>query len=281
MTHTDEFLIEELQRFYRENNRVPIACEMSAKQGYPAMCVYQSHFGSWNKGLIAAKLEINTQGHIGTLDGTETCSYCGCYIEEAKKWCYDENNVRYCMKHGQHGKPSYVRKQVDPKSIFGKIIVSQRVVANVLNLEMRNDCNCSISHTYPFDLYDKNKYNYINVKDSKLYCNLKRNPYWFFTFANKITPDTYILVGFDEERKNILKIWITNAIDDLVFNDKTETLLTSKTIYNTFYSLKKAKPWEVDAKPYNDMLHKMSEKRKETNGEGCILDNSNLNKGDK
>jgi len=32
----------------------------------------------------------------------------------------------------------------------------------------------------------------------------------------------------------------------------------------------------VDSSPYDDMLHQMSKKRKETEGENCFLSNSDL-----
>ena len=83
-------------------------------------------------------------------------------------------------------------------------------------------------------------------------------------------------MGFDENRKNILRVWITDSLDDLTYDVKNEKPKKSIGITNTEKNLKKAKPWEVDAKPYDDMLHQMSQKRKETNGKNCVLNNNDL-----
>lgn len=273
-THTDEFLISELHRFVNEFGFVPTAISIGVMKDYPSAQAYKSHFGTWNNGLKFAKLELN----CSVLDGTEVCSYCGKRADEIpnfKHWLY-RDGIRYCMRHGNSGKggkPDYVTKNLDSKSNVGKGFVSQRVVAKTLDLELKNDCNCSIGFNAPYDLYNEDGYNYINVKDS----HLQKDNAWHFHLKHKKIPDTYIMIGFDEERKNILHVWITDAVDDLTYDEKNERLKRSISITNNIDSgLKRAKPWEVDAKPYDDMLHKMSEKRKETNGEECFLSNDNL-----
>jgi len=45
----------------------------------------------------------NKKHHIGKLYGTERCTYCGCTIKDTLYWLYDENDIRYCMKHGRSG----------------------------------------------------------------------------------------------------------------------------------------------------------------------------------
>lgn len=274
--YTKDELISELQRFHRENGRVPKIKDIQTKFGYPDFNNYRNHFGSWNNALKAAGLKINKIQ--SSLDRTETCLYCGKRADEIPgfvHWVYP-NGKRFCHQHGQNS--DYVTKNLDPKSTNGKAFVSQRIVANVLSLELKDDCNCSISHTYPYDLYNKNRYNYINVKDSKLHHRQNQSTYWEFNLNQKMIPDTYVMLGYDKDRKNILRVWITDAIDDLVFNDKIGKLLKWKTISNSYESLKEAEPWEVDPKPYDDMLRLMSRKRKETNGKECVLDSCNLNR---
>ena len=143
---------------------------------------------------------------------------------------------------------------LDKNSEVGFAFISQRVVANVLKLTLKNDCNCSIGFNAPYDLYDKDKYFYINVKVSKLHDNY----YWKFGLKQKVVPDTYIMLGFDENRKNILHIWITDPLDDLTYDEIKERPKGDIGITNTYYGLEKAEPWEVDTKPYNDVLHSMS-----------------------
>jgi len=43
----------------------------------------------------------NKKHHIGKLDGTERCTYCGCTIKDTLSWLYDDG-IRYCHKHGQN-----------------------------------------------------------------------------------------------------------------------------------------------------------------------------------
>ena len=242
---------------------------MQGKFGYPSYRAYYEHFGSFNNALIVARLKINVFKH--RLDGTETCSYCGRRADEIpnfRSWIY-HNDTRYCRQHGQHGIPDYVIGNLNKKSSTGKAFVSQRIVAKVLGLQLKNDCNCSVNFEHPFDLYDKDRYDMINVKDSML---LNDNA-WHFNLNQKETSDTYILVGFDENRKNILHVWITDPLDDLTYQRKSIGITN-----NIDNGLTRAKPWEVDPKPYNDMLHRMSEKRKETKGKGCFLRDDDLRK---
>ena len=111
-------------------------------------------------------------------------------------------------------------------------------------------CNCSIGFNAPYDLYNKDRYGTINVKGSKLHINYNR---WHFCLLNKEIPDTYIMLGFDENIKNILHVWVTNPLDDLIYNKKTIGIK-----HDVYSGLKRAKPWEVDPKPYNNALHSMS-----------------------
>lgn len=280
--YTKEFLISELHRFVKENGKNPTARDMTVENGYLSTYSFYKYFKTFNEALIESGLKINT--YKPKLNGSEICSCCGKKADEISnfiQWFYNKNDnyTRYCNKCGNtKGIFDYKKSELNPKSTTGKATVSQRIVAKTLGLELKNDCNCSISFTYPYDLYDKGRYNYINVKDSKLHnsININHNSHWYFGFKNKKIPDTYIMLGFDENRKNILHVWITDAIDDLVFNKKTGKLLTGKNITNTPYDLNKIQSWEVNAKPYDDMLHLMSEKRKETNGEECFLSNYNL-----
>lgn len=277
--YAKEFLISELHRFVKENDRIPKQVDMQTKSGYPSYAVYQYHFKTWNKVLEIVGFKLNQKHQTGKLDGTETCCYCGKKTNEIPNfinWVYDENGIRFCHKHGQHEKPYYTKGKLDKSSTTGKAFISQRVVAKALNLDIKNDCNCSIGFNHPYDLYDKDKYKYINVKSSKLNYNVYQSSSWNFSLTQNEIPDTYILVGLDYNEKNILHVWITDPLDDLVYDEKNEKPKKHKKIMNIYESLKKAKPWEVDPKPYNDMLHKMSQKRKDNNGDGCFLSNSDL-----
>ena len=256
--YTKKELIDDFHRFVRENGRNPIQSEMSPKYGYPSSGSYAYYFGSFNNALNIANLPLNRTHDKGT--GFETCCICGNYKKENQQW-HTKGLLKgqvMCANCYLKSKSDYINGSLDPDSEVGKGFISQRVVAKTLGLELKDDCNCTYGFNHSVDLYHKDKYKYINVKDSALCYHQKQSPTWHFTITQKVTPDTYILVGFDEDRKNILHVWITDAVDDLVFNEKKGRSLKFKTISNIYESLKRAKPWEVDAKPYNNVLHSMS-----------------------
>lgn len=56
-----QFLINELHRFVKEHNRNPTSKDINRKNsGYPSTSGYRTQFGSFNNGLIAAGLNVNT-----------------------------------------------------------------------------------------------------------------------------------------------------------------------------------------------------------------------------
>lgn len=61
INYTKEFLIDELQRFYKENNRVPIYNDFTNNPLYPSFSVYSRKFNSWNDALKLAGLKVNRQ----------------------------------------------------------------------------------------------------------------------------------------------------------------------------------------------------------------------------
>ncbi|MCK9310133.1 MAG: hypothetical protein M0P99_07660 [Candidatus Cloacimonetes bacterium] len=58
-TYSDEELIAELHRFVEENDRVPGRRDFNTKNGYPSWNTYVKRFGSWDNGILAAKLIPN------------------------------------------------------------------------------------------------------------------------------------------------------------------------------------------------------------------------------
>lgn len=276
MTYTDEELISELHRFYDENDKVPTQLDMTTKNGYPSYGTYVGHFGTFNNVLRLVGFEVNTT-HEKRI-GLETCCKCNNYLKQNQHYYTKGLLEGEVMCHSCYGKSmsDYKNGKLNKESTIGKATISEQVIKNVLNLEERHDCNFACGFKHPVDLYHKEKYKYINVKDSKLHCSITQSSHWKFNLSQKVIPDTYIMVGFDEDRKNISHVWITDAIDDLTYNEKKGRPLSSKTITNVYESLTKARAWEVDSKPYNDMLHLMSQKRKDNNGEKCFLRNDDL-----
>jgi hypothetical protein len=52
LTMYEKFLINELKRYHKENNKVPCARDMCAP--YPSVQAYRNHFTSWNNALKIA-----------------------------------------------------------------------------------------------------------------------------------------------------------------------------------------------------------------------------------
>ena len=203
------------------------------------------------------------------LNGDETCCKCGNYLQKNQNWVIKgiKNEQFICERCYKNFQSDYIKGVLDKNSSVAKGFILQRVVANVLGLELKDDCNCSVGFNYPYDLYDKDGYGTINVKSSKLY----NNSIWQFSLKNKYIPNTYIFVGFDVDRKHILKVWFIVSTYFLILKKKSIGISSSNK------GLERWSECEVDVKPYNDMLHKMSEKRKETEGKECILINDDLN----
>ena len=246
-TYTDEELISELQRFYKEKGKVPIAHDMTNKNGYPSYYSYMTHFETWNNALIVAELvPINIKRKI---DGTEVCSYCGRRADEIPgqtHWLYDEEGNRFCFKHGQRNKPDYVRGELDINSTTGIGRVGEILVVKTLGIEKKYDYNRE-SCNYPIDLYHE-EYGKIDVKTSLL-----SNEYysrWVFHFNTKEVIDTYICIGLSSDRKTVEHVWV-------VPNEGEIRDLTSLNIKNGQFSLSTNQEWEVNVKPYNDVWETM------------------------
>ena len=246
--YTEEFLISELQRFKEENNRNPKSLDMQIKFGYPSISTFKNNFGTWNKALIKAGLEINQIKNI--LDGTETCDNCEELKLKNQNWYY-KNNQRIC--YSCYMNSDYKNGNLDPESNTGFGFIGQRIIAKILGLDLKYDCNCSQGFGAPHDLYDE-KYKYINVKTAILGIN----NFWQFDLSNKYIPDTYILLGFSSDKSDILHVWVTEPEDDLTFDAKNFKFKSSISITNSERGLSRAKSWEVNVKLFNDVYHNMS-----------------------
>ena len=144
----------------------------------------------------------------------------------------------YATKH------KYLKGITDPNSFQGISIITEHVVYMVLN-----DCEkCNTRHNFhaPYDLISK-KYGTINVKSAILHQSNKVSPSmsWKFIVKNNLMkPDYYICIGFNEDRSEILKIWIIPSNAKIVKN-------TAISITNSSKSLIKAIQYEVNSAKYN------------------------------
>ena len=58
-TFSKEFLLSELKRYYNTYNKTPLFVEFEKDNNFPSPKIYTKYFGSWNKALIEAGLEVN------------------------------------------------------------------------------------------------------------------------------------------------------------------------------------------------------------------------------
>ena len=58
-TYTKDFLINEIHRFIKEFNRVPIAKDFDSNINYPSRDKYRKIFGNWSNALLEANLPLN------------------------------------------------------------------------------------------------------------------------------------------------------------------------------------------------------------------------------
>jgi len=174
---------------------------------------------------------------------SKRCDNCG--GNRTSNWYY-RNGLILCRKCYRNSKYKY--GQLDPNSAIGFGFISQRVVAKTLGLKLKYDCNCRLGFKSSYDLYDNIVYDYINVKGVKIINNI-----WIFNFRNKEIPNTYICLGYDENKNNIKHVWIFKPNYDIILFDKITIGIS-----NSLKGLKRVEQYEVDVKSYNDMYHSMS-----------------------
>lgn len=64
--YTNDSLLNYLKLFYEKNGKIPKASDFLHNPTYPSFFTYQKRFGSWNNGLILAKLGIRDKDKIYT-----------------------------------------------------------------------------------------------------------------------------------------------------------------------------------------------------------------------
>ena len=63
------------------------------------------------------ELKTKKARHVGKLDGTERCAYCGCIIGKKLCWSYNKNDVKYCNKHRRN--QNYIKNETYIYSTIG------------------------------------------------------------------------------------------------------------------------------------------------------------------
>ncbi len=135
---------------------------------------------------------------------------------------------------------------LDKDSSAGKGFISESVVAKVIcasnvNTDMNN---FAMSYDLYHDIYGR-----INVKGKVLYYNM-----WMYDTEGKENCDTYFLLGYDNNRKNVESVYIIPN-KDWVYD------LVRMTIIRNPHPSRGSKydQFKVDQKLYNDAYHSLME----------------------
>lgn len=156
----------------------------------------------------------------------------------------------------------------------GKTVLCQAVVMKVLEI---NDISV-INERFPwiFDI-GHNKYGRVNVKQSLAKGVGHAEAYRFMTenhkknkkYNNIIDYDTYFLLGFDLNWKNIEKTYIVPNQGRIKY---IENITIGKNVYSSGYD-----EFKVDHIPYNHTLHNLM-KYIEKNGNTVMIDTEDVKK---
>lgn len=68
---SDNELLDLLKMFYNDNGRPPVQSDFVNNSEYPSFVTYQDRFGSWQKALKLAELDIDTMARKGILETTQ------------------------------------------------------------------------------------------------------------------------------------------------------------------------------------------------------------------
>ena len=243
------YIVNEIQRFYDENNRVPELIDMKIYNGYPSAYEVVNEFGSWNNAVEASGFKPRFKRHTGD----EVCCICG--ATETRQW-YNSDNGKICTSCYKLQRADYTKGLLDIDSAAGFGFLGQRIVANKLGLELKYDCNCSVKWNHPnFDLFDSKRYGRIDVKATTLTYN-SSSLRWYFNLGDGFECDNYIMLGFSKSRKDIIKVWIIPSNNNILEHKKSLSVyLNPKRIGKT---ARVVIEHEGYVKTYNDTFHSMS-----------------------
>jgi len=137
------------------------------------------------------------------------------------------------------------------KSPTGQATITEHVVFTVLG-----DCvklNTNEKFTSLYDLESKSLNN-IDVKSSSLMTRYKPTSltrWCFHLHINTENPDNFVCIGFNQDRSEIVKVWVIPGNCD-------KTHSANINVTNTANGLSKFKEYEVDAAPYNTIYKNLN-----------------------
>lgn len=181
----------------------------------------------------------------GILDGKWVCSECD--GKERQRRPNSQNSIRKSVTNIRTG-----NLRIDSET--GKSVIDQAVVVKTLggkdvNIEMdKFDHFIDIKHEKHGSVDAKGaalkSYKYIDTRgDTLIYYK------WIFSTRRKVDCNTYICLGYDSERKNIIMAWI-------IPNEGWVCNLSNIDIYKTFRP-SKYDQFKIDPKQYNDVYESL------------------------
>lgn len=213
---TDEELLNYLKQFYEENGRTPEQNEFSKDNKYPHYNTYFNRFGSWNKAIEIAGLDINY--HASYTD-EELLNYLKQFYNETGKAPTEtdfKNNKKYpsygaYKKHfgGWQKALQLVGLDVDTLVKIG-IVQNTYQKGRLLELYVKDhfdELSVDLSgenRCYPVDGICPQGYTY-EVKS----VGLKEKMRWCFPIYNKEKEEIewFYLGAFNEDYSELLHVW--------------------------------------------------------------------------
>jgi hypothetical protein len=127
---------------------------------------------------------------------------------------------------------NYINGNINPNSNIGRQLILKHVVSTILG-----DCSIISIPDYPYNLFS-DSLGLIIIKTAVLSKNK-----WTYDLTQTLVPDTYILVCYDKERENIVKVFCIESTD----------YLRSITISNTDIGLRRYFTSELNSKEFDSI----------------------------
>lgn len=205
----------------------------------------------FNRGRSSIRTKANSLGlsRIAHIPHDRRCSSCQSTTTPRNWYKLGDGFIcSNCWKSKHYKGKSKIRNHTLSKtSATGKGLIGEQVVCKYLGTKNNNIENDKFAGN-PVDIHHE-ILGRINVKGRKLVYTheLGKNYYfWKFSFRDMYAIDTYFLLGYDIERRNIIKAWII---------PKKE--LKNNTLYigDSVNGLLKYSKYEINAEPLNTILH--------------------------
>lgn len=185
------------------------------------------------------------------------CSVCGrkdrLIFSYNNDGLWDGKRVCWMCSKGKNFRSHYSRTDcrfgnLDPKSSVGKGYISEAIVAKFLNIKTCFDITGNFN--YPgYDLLEHEDWGLINVKSSTLLIdNVHR-----FGIRRSIKPDFFFCIGYDENRKHIIAIYIIPN-EDFVSKSVGITIPFDSDVWLRWYDFRES---DSGIKEWDELFHSL------------------------